>query len=104
MAIEVRSNYQARNLVCFYDLSQKWQKEFDYIEEDQKYDARFFEYRGWVFDSHEFMRIESEKMPAPYRISNYWHGYQSGTYWSGIVIRHCSDYESIIVGQYLVKD
>lgn len=104
MAIEVKSNYQPRQLVCFYDLSEKWQKEFDYIDEDQKYDARFFYYRGWFYDSFEFMVLESEKMPSPYRIPNYWHGYQSDSYWSGTVLRYCDNFESVIVGQYLVRD
>lgn len=105
MAIEVTSNYQARELLCFYDLPKKWQKEFDYIkEEEEKFDARFFHYRGWFYDTHEFMRLETDMMPAPYRMPNYWHGYQSDSFWSGIVLRYCNDYESVIVGLFIVKD
>jgi hypothetical protein len=98
MAIEVTSNYQARQLVCFYDLPKKWQSEFNYTDEDDKYSPRFFHYRGWFYDTHEFMRVESD-MP----FSNYWHGYQSDSFFSGVVIRYCNDYESVVVGQFIVK-
>jgi hypothetical protein len=104
MAIEITSNYQRRHLVCFHEIPEKYHSDFDYIEEEEKYNARFFCYRGHCYDIYEFMRIETDMMPGPYRMPNYWHGYQSDSFFSGIVVRYCDDYESVIVGLFIVKD
>ena len=92
--IKISSNHQARDLVCFYDMPEKEQNEFDYVREDHdRCSLRFFKYKGEYYDSYEFVR-------SPDSFPSYWQGYQSDSFFSGLLIRFSEDDDSVIVGQY----
>lgn len=102
--IEIRSNYHARPLIYGFELTAKEKKDFDYLEDVDE--SIFFRYKNQLYDIGEIIRID-ENTPFP----DFWHGYSSDSFFSGILVRLCdntdadrlslscaSDY--IIVGQY----
>ena len=96
--MKIKTNNKPRDILTWYDLTPEEQKEFDYFEEGE---GSFFRYKSWVYDLGEFMRIGANNAPHPQREGwEKWHGYASGSYFAGILVRYTSDCERIIVGQY----
>lgn len=79
-----------RWLVHWLDLPRKWQKEFDYLEEDEKTSQRFFMYRGWYYDAFDFLKTEIRGFDG---ITNY-------TYFSGLLIKIVEDGDKVEVSSY----
>ena len=99
--MEVKTNNVPRDLIGWEALSKKERQEFDYLLEDMRDEAEFFRYKGRVYDANEFMRCrdDSELGKAG------WDGYNSDSYFSGIVMRFPRegrdyDYDRVIVGTY----
>ena len=110
MDLTIRTNNAPRDLLSGFDLTDKERAEFDYIQDMGDAIDRFFRYRGNVYDSHEFVRIElASKRSNLFCLGVYeedspllaWDGYQSDSYFSGIAVRYCEDYERVIVGLVL---
>ena len=95
--LDIISNHQPRELLAFYELPEPIrQTEFDYVtDEMEQHTPRVFQYRDWWYDSHEFMACSG--IPE---LSD-WHGYQSDSFFSGVVIRYTEDYEQVIAGTYM---
>lgn len=89
--MKIKTNNQPRDVLTWYDLTPAEQKEFDYLEEGE---GSFFRYKGWVYDLGEFTRADHSSIPDK------WQGYISHSYFSGVLVRYASDYESVIVGSY----
>ena len=107
MDLTITTNNVPRDLLSGFDLTDKERAEFDYIENMGDAIDRFFRYRGNVYDTQEFVRIElASKRTNPFCLGVYeedspllnWDGYQSDSMFSGIVLRYCDDYERVIVG------
>lgn len=94
--ISIVTNGKPRGLICLADLSEKERADFGYIGEDDSYSPRLFRYKGEVYDTCEFMRADRDMFGG----LRAWHGYQSDSYFSGVVVRYCDDYEQVIVGRY----
>ena len=94
--MEIITNNQSRPLIYGYELSDKEKREFDYIDDIDS--AQFFRYKGWVYDLNEFQRV-SDTMENCHGF-NGWHGFQSDSFFSGIVVKYTDDYESVIVGMF----
>lgn len=97
--LKITTNGQPRDLICYHDLTEREQADFDYLDSDEWYDARFFRYRDYVYDAHEFTVI------APTTLLHYpelaaWQGMQSDSFFSGVLLKHDNDFESVIVGTY----
>ena len=96
--MKIKTNNQPRDILTWYDLTPAEQKEFDYLEEGE---GSFFRYKGWVYDLGEFMRTDVSIVLHPQRDSlEKWHGYASGSYFSGVLVRYTSNCDQVIVGQY----
>jgi hypothetical protein len=97
MSMTVKTNNVPRPVIWGFELTEKEAREFDYLEDVGA--AQFVRYRGWVYDLGEFTRIDMrrERLPAEFEG---WHGYQSDSYFSGILIRYSQDFESVVVGTY----
>jgi hypothetical protein len=95
----VTTNNQARDILYWYDLSEKEKAEFDYIDGDNREWAEFVKYKGRVYDLNEFIRVEPEKLPHSSPLKG-WHGYMSDTFFSGVLIKYASDYEMVILGRF----
>jgi len=99
MTLEIRTNRVPRFIVDAYELTDKERKDFDYLDWNSidagNDSATFFRYKGRLYDMGEFMRIDKN---SPF--GEFWHGYSSDSYFSGVLVHMCNDNESIIVGQY----
>jgi len=97
--MKITTNNVPRNLVCFHDLPDTAQSDFDYVSGDDLYSPRFFSYRGAWYDTNEFMRFDYANAFSGPQFAK-WDGYQSETFFSGIVVRYVDDFERVIVGLY----
>jgi len=107
MDLTITTNNVPRDLLYWHELSDAERLELDYIDNGDERGADFFRYRGNIYDTQEFVRIElASKRTNPFCLGVYeedspllnWHGYQSDSMFSGIVVRYCEDYERVVVG------
>lgn len=94
--LTIRSNYQTRDLLFWEDLSGYEKSEYSDLLENPE-DHQYFRYKGNIYLLSDFMRIE-KNAPFP----EYWQGYMSDSFFSGILIR-LEDQgmeNAVIVGQY----
>lgn len=97
-AVTITTNNKPRRLLDWCDLTTKEWAEFDYLGNPyDDTDRRFFRYMGCVYDTHEFSTCSS--VGAPNDFLGY-HGYQSDSYFSGVLIRYTNGYEDVIVARY----
>ena len=97
--LTITCNYQFRDVLYWYQLTEKEQKEFDYMltsDARSTDDGCFFRYRGVAYDLGEFMRVDG----AMFGKLAKWDGYQSDSYFSGIVVRYNRDCDAVIAGTY----
>jgi hypothetical protein len=92
--LTIKTNNRPRALVFGYELSPKERAEFDYIKPDDLDCHEFVRYRGWTYDTAEFMRVPS--VPEFSR----WHGYISDSAFSGVLIRYTKDMESVVMARF----
>lgn len=93
--ITIRTNHKPRDVLRWWDLTDKERKEFDYLDTDEKRDcAEFGRYRGWVYDLHDMERGWGQ-MAMPESLKG-WDNYLSDTYFSGILIRWVEEGERVI--------
>lgn len=97
----IKTNNVPRDLLSGYELTPAERKEVDYLSDEELDDAsaRFFRYRGNLYDLHEFQG--SRGLPVD-SILRKWDAYQSDSHFSAVVVRFPKgEYERIIVGLYL---
>jgi hypothetical protein len=100
MKITITTNHHPRELISLADLSRKEARDFDYIKGEDRYSSRLFRYRGACYDICEFSDTRTLHH-APEEFKN-WHGYQSDSYFSGVLIRYDdNDFDRVIVGRYV---
>lgn len=96
--LRIVTNNIPRDILYWYDLTEKERREFDYLDtEERQSDATFFRYRGATYDLGEFMRID---VNAPESMKQ-WHGYSSDSYFSGVLVRYVENFERVICALYL---
>ena len=95
----IKTNYRPRDIIHFWDLTEKEQKEFDYLDtEDRQNDAQFVRYRNWVYDLSDF-EGSTRGLGAPKEFAG-WDQYQSDSFFSGILIRYVNDFEQVVCATY----
>lgn len=102
--MKIVTNHNRRRILDASDLTVKEAEWFDYLDWDKlekgEDSASFFRYRGNVYDLGEFQRVPN------YEHFQQWDGYQSDSFFSGIVVKYYSDrnfdpYDDfVIVGTY----
>ena len=99
--LTIRTNNHWRSPVYGYELTDKERAEFDYIPAEELDSRDFLRYRGWVYDPSEFMRTpQNESARQELNELSNWHGYQSDSFFSGIVVRYSDDCEQYQIGTY----
>lgn len=99
--MNVITNNHARMLLMWAELPEGiGESEFDYVEDGDRHEPRFFNYRGAWYDAFEFEYIFDQYCYAPLR--DKWAAVQTDSFFSGIVIRWHRCPESVIVGRYYV--
>jgi hypothetical protein len=97
--MQIRCNNQKRPVIYGFELTEKERAEFDYLDDIEN--AQFFRYKRAVYDLGEFMRIGPNIAPHPQRPGwEKFDGYSSDSFFSGVLVKFCDDYEFVIVGQY----
>lgn len=98
----IKCNNVPRDVLHWYDLTEKERKEFDYLEsESSQQDATFFRYKGNVYDLGEYTSMNKSVAPHPQRPGwERFDGYASDSFFSGTLIRYVDDYERVIVATY----
>ncbi|CAB5237915.1 hypothetical protein UFOVP142_6 [uncultured Caudovirales phage] len=89
--LKVITNNVPRDLLTWGEIPESARAKFDYIKEDDRWDYRFFSYRGQWYDANEFMRNNAPSLDRK------WDGLNSDSFFSGIAIRYVQDYERIVV-------
>jgi hypothetical protein len=98
MKLTIKTNNRPRDIVRWWDLTEKERKEFDYLDSEQRQlDAEFFRYRGVVYDLGEFQIIPRN---CNWEGCEKWSGYISDSFFSGILIRYANDFEQVICATY----
>jgi hypothetical protein len=92
--MKITTNNQPRDLLSFWDLSDKEQRQarsdFEWLE-DIESDYGFFRYRGQLFHLANFTRSPQKG----------WDGHQADSYFSGTLVRLSADCEAVTVGRWL---
>lgn len=106
--MQIITNNQPRNLISWYDLTEKERADFDYIEDGE---FNGFRYKGNIYDLGEFVRILPRSQQSNGNYDSFahtcdggdamleWSGVQSDTFFSGVLVKLVDD-ESVIVGRY----
>lgn len=103
--MEIRTNNQPRPIIHGYELSEKERKAFDYLEGEDLDMARFFRYKGELYDLGEFSRIvpRINQKGFDHAVDENdpllkWHGIMTESYFSAVVVKYDDEFESVIVG------
>ena len=90
--LTIKTNHVPRTIEQGFELSPNELAEFDYLEDAEN--AQFFRYKGAVYDLGEFFHTRST------RFEQFWDGYQSDSFFSGLLIRYVDNFERVIVARY----
>lgn len=101
----ITTNNVPRDVVDECELSVKEREEFDYIDweaidEGCGGGASFMRYRGELYDLGEFTTTAELCRGAGHHDLSKWDGYQSDSFFSGLVVRYVDDFERVVVGRY----
>lgn len=99
MTATIKTNNQPRELKCLFEFP-VWQQqhirsEFDWME-DIESTHEFFEYRGAIHHLENFLRVNA----GTDDVTQGWDGYEADSYFSGTLVRLCSDSDYVVVGRY----
>jgi len=99
--MNVITNNKPRSLITWAELPEGiGESEFDYVEDGDRHEPRFFNYRGVWYDLFEFEYIYDQPCFAALR--GKWTAVQTDSFFSGIVLRWFDKFNSVIVGRYFV--
>lgn len=95
----IKTNHQQRPILYWYELTEKEQAEFDYLDNEEVQEwATFVRYKGNVYHMQDVMAINRrECLPLGF---HKWDGYVSDSFFSGVLFKYSQDHESIICGFY----
>lgn len=98
--LRITTNHVPRPVIDAWELTATERGEFDYLDWDGISEGRdsasFVRYRGELYDLGEFEVWTNPESP----MREGWDGFRSDSFFSGLVIRWCDDYESVVVGRY----
>ncbi len=100
MNLQIITNNQYRPTILWQDLTNKEKENFDYLKtDDEQSQATFVRYKGCVYNTGEFMRIDNGPDNSP--DLKKWDGYSSDTYFSGILLKYdINDMDYVKMGLY----
>jgi len=98
--LTIITNHVPRDVVEAWELTPAERAEFDYMDwsaiEAGADSASFVRYRGELYDLAEFERWDN---PSSLTRQG-WDGFRSDSFFSGVLVRYCDDFERVIVGRY----
>ena len=87
--ITIQTDNKWRNLLAWYELTEKEKRQFDWIENGDDCGESFFRYRGGVYCLGEFTRIDN---------SPPWDGAFVESFFSAVYVQVSPDGEQVKVG------
>lgn len=103
--VHIITNNVPRDVIDAWELNIDEIAEFDYLDwvaiRDGRDSASFFRYKGELHDLGEFFTTSELSRGAGHHDLSDWDGYQSDSFFSGLVIRYVDDFERVVVGRYL---
>jgi hypothetical protein len=105
--MKVHTNNVPREIIYAHELSAEDRAEFDYLDWEaieRGEDTRdFFRYKGELYDLADFMTTA----PGPFNYGlpkefNDWDGYQSDSFFSGILVRYARDESGNLDADFVV--
>ena len=98
--MKIVCNNVPRHIIYGYELSEKERAEFEYIESEEFETHEFFRYKDVIYDTGEFMRIDSAIAPHSQREGwENFDGYASDSYFSGVLVKYVGP-NRVIVATY----
>ena len=98
--MNVITNNKPRSLITWAELPEGiGESGFDYVEDEDRHEPRFFNYRGTWYDIFEFEYIYDRPCYAPL-LRGKWTAVRTDSFFSGIVLRWFDGFNSVIVGRY----
>lgn len=98
--MKIITNNVPRPMLSFMELTEEEQKEFDYLDEDDRGNLRFVRYAGEVYDIGEFQVIDQSLRPSDQPFTG-WSGVQPDSYFSGVLVKYApEEWEHVIIGRY----
>ena len=94
--LQIITDHKWKNFLYGYELTKKEKKDFDWMDPEDLETSNFFRYRGSVYSTQDFMRIENG--PDDFRG---WDGYSSDSFFSGVLIKLSEDGEQYQVALYM---
>lgn len=93
--MKIISNNQPRPLLGWWDLSDKEQREFGWLEsEEDRYSAVFFRYKGQAYCLDEFVRTDTGGSLSD------WDGVHATSAFSGVLVKYIHGLDDeIVVGR-----
>lgn len=92
---KIITNNVPRDIINWYDLTEKEKKEFDWIHKGTEDEYNFVRFNGNCYATNEFMQIDNNNWDL-----KGWHDYIPDTYFSGVLIKYVNDYEQVVMGRY----
>ena len=100
--MKLKQNHVPRDIIMWYDLTAAEQREFDWLDtDDKRNEATFFRYKGVVYALSEFMSITPAIAPHCQRPGwEKFDGYHSDSFFSGVLVRYVEDWRVIAATYY----
>ena len=100
-AIKIKTNRHQIPVLYFHDLSPEELGEFDLLDDAELDEAQFARYKGQVYYLNDFIST----VPGPFNhglpeLFEDWDGYQNDSFFSGVLVKYCDDYDHVIMGTY----
>jgi len=99
--IAIHTNNVPRPVLYGYELTVAERAELDYLSDEEISERNFARYRGNIHDIGDFVTTS----PGPWNFGlpsefEGWDGYQSDSFFSGILVRYVDDNEAVVMGWY----
>jgi hypothetical protein len=95
--MKIQTNRHWVNFLYGYELTEAEKADFDYVDDIESHN--FIRYRGAVIDPSEVFPItDTMRLHGDFKD---WQGYQSDSYFSGIVIKYSDDFEQYQIGTFI---
>lgn len=97
--MKIITNNVPRDVLGWHDLTATEQKEFDYLDtDDRRMETDFVRYRGAVYDLSEFMTVTASVAPHCQREGwEEFDGYHTDSYFSAVLVRYVDSNERVIM-------